>query len=223
MLAEALSKGLLRLTETLPLISTPVIISDTRLGCAVTPQGDTWAAAYAAGCPAPFTWLGNQFDLQAMTGIVRKWHLDTDINPFELPAAVSTFGVLTDTGAAQDLALGQGALTLSPLQVAHIFATLANDGRSPAPPQLAFQPASVSPTLTMVSPQVARALRAALVPQGDLYGQAALALSGQRRIAWFVGAAPFTAPRWAIVVLLENGDAATARQIAASIRIHLTP
>jgi cell division protein FtsI/penicillin-binding protein 2 len=57
----------------------------------------------------------------------------------------------------------------------------------------------------------------------NLAGQSALAVSGDRRLAWFLGFAPSTSPQWAIVVLLENGDAAASRQIAASTLAELSP
>ena len=58
---------------------------------------------------------------------------------------------------------------------------------------------------------------------GELAGQTALAISGESQLAWFTGLAPASAPQWAIVVLLEDGDGAAAYQIAAQVGATLTP
>jgi len=65
--------------------------------------------------------------------------------------------------------------------------------------------------------------RSALPAGGDLAGQAALALSGKNQIAWSPGSALAPSRRWAIVVLLENGNTATVSAIAAQIRPELAP
>ena len=222
-LAEALSNGLAHLTDTVSLASSPVAFDGAALRCATPPAGETLDAAFAAACPAPFAALADQMSIQQAAQIIRRWGLDVAPNPFELPTHATVFSSdsLTSPVSARNLVLGQGSLTMSPLQMATTAAIIANDGR-PITPHLATAPAPTSAP-TIISSQIARAVRSALLVHGDLAGQAALAISGKNQIAWFTGFAPAQSPRWVIVVLLENGDAATVSTIAEQVRRELAP
>ncbi len=157
--------------------------------------------------------------------IIRRWKLDVVPNPFELPTHAAVFATdsLTSPVSVRNLVLGQGSLTLSPLQMATVAAIIANDGRPIDAPHLTAVPVPVTLAQSIMPSQVARAIQSALLTRDDLAGQAALAISGKNQIAWFTGFAPAQSPRWVIVVLVENGDAATVSTIAAQIRLKLTP
>jgi hypothetical protein len=107
--------------------------------------------------------------------------------------------------------------------MATVMGALASHGRQLAAPHLTFKPISASPTPTLVPAEVASALQAALPVNADMAGQTALAVSGENRLAWFLGLAPPGSPRWVIVVLIENGEATTSQSVAASVRTKLSP
>jgi peptidoglycan glycosyltransferase len=221
-LAEALSRGLVSLTSTVP-ISAPVALGNTVLTCATTPLTSTLASAFAAGCPAPFDALHDDLDAKTLTDMLHRWQFDLAPKSFELPVNSSslTSAALTTTQAMRELILGQGALTVSPLQMATVMGTIANGGVQIGAPHLTFISASASPTL-LLSPEIANAIQSSLV-QDDAAGQVALAVSGDHRLAWYLGFSPALSPRWAIVVLLEQGDATACRQVAASVKAKLSP
>lgn len=218
-LAEATSRGLARITDTIPSADMPVIVGDTTLRCAAPTTNGTLAAAYAAGCPAPFARLADRFDAPNLADMIHRWKLDVAPDQLGLPAHASVFAPesLTTTQVVRDLVLGQGPLTVSPLQMASVMGTIANDGRPIAAPHLTFAPAPVSPAPPLLSSETARTVRAALAARGDLVGQVALSVGGENQFTWFVGLAPSGSPRWVIVVLLEESDAATASQVAAQV------
>jgi peptidoglycan glycosyltransferase len=119
----------------------------------------------------------------------------------------------------QAYALGQGELTVSPLHMAQVAATLGNNGFMPAPfvvkdvqtPDGQWQPyqgAAFTPA-PIIDPSVARALLSALRVQDNSAGQGSAAFSGNRQHAWFMGLAPADQPRYAIAVLLEDAARAT--------------
>ena len=222
-LAEALSAGLVQMTQTVSSISSSVALDGGALSCATLPAGKTLDAAFAAACPAPFAALADKMSAEQVAQIVHRWSLDVAPNPFELPTHATVFSSdsLTSPVSVRNMVLGQGALTVSPLQMATLVATIANDGRPIVAPHLAAAPAPAAPAPAVVPPQIASAVRSALPVHGDLGGQVALAFSGKNQIAWFTGFAPTQSPRWVIVVLVENGDAATVSTIAAQIRSQL--
>ncbi len=128
------------------------------------------------------------------------------------------------------LALGQGTMTVSPLNMAMMAAAIVNDGNTPQPYVLIQTRApgstdwipdqTVRPSLPLATATTARRLqdlmRDAVAngaaqnagrPDLDIGGQAALAYSGDGSLAWFVGFATFAADKGAAVaVVLENSD-----------------
>jgi peptidoglycan glycosyltransferase len=223
-LADVLSQGLAHLTSTVQ-VNAPVPLGSATLSCSAMPQTGTLSAAYAAGCPAPFAIFADQLDTNSLTASIQRWQLNAALDGFELLAHSTTWSPerLTTTQAVHELVLGQGTLTVSPLQMATVIGTLANGGRKLAAPHLTSGPMLTSPTPSLMPPDVASALQAALPVSADLAGQAALAVSGENRLAWFLGFAPASSPRWVIVVLIENGDVATSQSVAASVRTRLFP
>jgi peptidoglycan glycosyltransferase len=223
-LADVLSQGRVYLTSTVQ-ANAPVQLGGATLSCAVTPLTGTLSAAYAAGCPAPFAALADRLDVASLTASIQRWQLDTALDGFELPTHKTAWspGALTTTEALRGLVLGQGQLRVSPLQMATVIGTVVNGGRALPTPHLTFRSVSDSPAPALLPPEAASALQAALPVNGDMAGQVALAVSGEDRLAWFVGFAPASSPRWAIVVLIENGDAATSQAVAASVRTELSP
>jgi len=223
-LAEALSRRTTYLASAVQ-ANTPVQLGNAVLNCASMPLTNTLGAAYAAGCPAPFAALADQLDAASLAAAIQRWQLNVATEGFELPAHTLAWSpdTLTTTQVVRELVLGQGALTVSPLQMATVIGAVANGGHSLAPPHVTFAATSPSHTFSPISPETAAALQTTLTVSEDLAGQVALAVSGNNRLTWFLGFAPASSPRWAIVVLLENSDAATCQSVAASVRTKLSP
>ena len=223
LLAQALSKGIVRMTDTLAVGPVPTAtINDQSLGCATPPISNTVEAAFAAACPAELAAWVDRLAPQDVFDAIHGWKLDTAPEPFELPTAAADFDSRTITTAQSlfELVLGQGALTVSPLQMATVLGTIANGGRMIASPHLTPQPDSLATLATapaIIPAPVANALQAAFPVRDGLAGQTALALGGDKRLVWFLGFAPSRSPTRTIVILLENGDVEAVHQIAATL------
>jgi penicillin-binding protein 2 len=128
---------------------------------------------------------------------------------------------------SQSMAVGQGALTATPLQVARMMAAVANGGMLVTPHVVrGDRPAYPVPGLTYSSLAAIRAglLQAVADKDGaahdtlyleqvSIAGMTGTAAAGgdQPDHAWFAGYMPADKPRYAIVVVLERaGDASTA-------------
>ncbi len=129
------------------------------------------------------------------------------------------------------MAVGQGSLTATPLQVVRMMAAVANGGLLVTPhvcrvgfsPPLRPQPvpgltystlaAIRAGLLTAVADKEGTAHGSLYLPQISLAGKTGTALTGegQSEHTWFAGYVPADRPRYALVVVLERaGDAATA-------------
>jgi len=153
-------------------------------------------------------------------------------------------------GHTLNLAIGQGVLTVTPLQLALLYAALANGGRLYRPQMVtrieratgqivARHPPKVRRRIPLPSPawQALRAgLRAAVTDPRGVARQAGIAAqpvagltgsgqAGGRRKdhAWFAGYLPAHQPRFVVVVLVEHGGsgAAVAAPVARMIFRHL--
>jgi peptidoglycan glycosyltransferase len=201
-----------------------ILVDDVPLGCSLPPDGaPTLASAYASGCPAPIAALGERLAADGLAQAVDRWRL-TVPPPLVIPTESSDWsrGVLS---SPRDEAIGQGGLTVSPLHMALVAATVATDGTMPDP-QLALrlqdadggwrQPAADRGPHAVLSPAEARRLLSAWrrwddgasADQGGVLGHWGVALAGEGAPhAWFLGAAPAgDDPRFALAVLVEHAD-----------------
>lgn len=140
-------------------------------------------------------------------------------------------GFLNSRAALADTGFGQGQLFVTPLQMAMVAATIANDGvmmqpylvdRITRPDQSLVAAHGARVIRRVMSPQVAAEMRAHMragVAYG--FGRAAqqvdpnVALvggksgtaehSGPNTHAWFIAIAPVDQPRYAVAVMIENG------------------
>lgn len=195
-----------------------VAVGDLMLGCVGNPPGEvlTLGNAYAYGCPAPFAVA---FDAGLTADFL--WERLRVLGLLEAPALAGFETAAAriaqpDSGASEAwraLLVGQGALTVTPLQMAQMTAAIANGG-SAAPLRLVdavrkpgasdWQPvAPAGHPVAMLRAEVVRALERAMgyaaetnaatrEAQGDgymLYGHSALAYAGpdETPYAWFVG------------------------------------
>ena len=147
----------------------------------------------------------------------------------------------SEMGAVE--AVGQGSLTLSPLQMAWAVAVIANEGEIP-PLRLvrrvgdgelvvpvAVDVGGISPETAeavagaMIQGVVSGAARAAAIDGVDVAGHlgAAIAGRGGARNLWFLGYAPATMPepfaRYVVVVVLEEPAGSGDFEPAAAARV----
>ena len=222
LLAEALERGVATLTETIGRPDRPVALERLTLNCARTGSRATLADAYAHACPAPFADLGVTLGDTALISLTQRWQLDQP-PALELPtSAVATPTTsFSATAALQAFAVGQSSLTLSPLQVALIAATIGNGGVRPAPHVISdvlsiggvwtAYTSTVSGGQRVISANTARSILRAMRVEDNIAGHGGAAFSGDTQLSWFIGLMPADEPHYVIVVLIETplGRAAT--------------
>jgi len=228
-LAEALNGRLSNLAAPVSNATATLPVNGTTLGCS-TPlsRPHTLADAYAAACPAPVADLGKRLGSAGLERAVERWALTTPPS-LEIPTEAADWGaeVLLTTSTLRAEAIGQGRLTVSPLQMALVAGALANEGKMPAPRLvLRVQDAegnwqnrpTVGEPRAVLSPDSARKLLAAWQRyRGEVAAHWGVAIAGEEQPphAWFIGVAPETGEtRHTIAVLLEH---AAAPETAISI------
>lgn len=225
------------LDESIDQASDPVTLDSLQLNCAVRlpSMALTLRDAYTFACPNAFQILALHLSAATVQATVDTFRLDKHptlpgFAPEVSIGAPTPAPVITDDAGLARLALGQGTLTVSPLNMAMMAAAIVNDGNTPQPyilmqtrdPDTAewISAESVRPTIPLATANTARQLqdwmRAAVAngaaqnagrPNIDIGGHAALAYSGNRSLAWFVGFATFAGRRGAAVaVVLENSS-----------------
>jgi peptidoglycan glycosyltransferase len=193
----------------------PVMVDGQPFGCAHAPQGATLIDAIAAACPAPVADLGKILGAQTLEAAFKDWGLGAP-PLLEIPTDAGQVQV-SDPGLA---AIGQEALTVTPLHMAMVVAAAGNGGMMP-PVHLVleeqgvdgnWQPAPL-PTQAagVISSALAERLRSALrlSDDGRVLGRGSFALAGTDLPShvWFLGLAPVEEPRYGVAVLLEHGGA----------------
>ncbi|MGD1992563.1 MAG: penicillin-binding transpeptidase domain-containing protein, partial [Anaerolineae bacterium] len=223
-LAEALERGLVRPADPVSgTVTGTVTINGLAVGCLMEPSPvGGIAAAYQAACPAPFVALGEALGKRGLAAAIADWGL-TASPPLELATESGTWSPEDDLGQE---AIGQGSLTVSPLQMGLVVAAVANRGQMPTP-HLTLQaerveggwqpPVEPGPLRAPISAETAQSLLLCWRPYGDeVLGHLGTAVGGEGRRphAWFLGVAPSGAPQYAVVVLIEHpSDAAHAAQL----------
>jgi peptidoglycan glycosyltransferase len=206
------------LSAATPNATTTLPVNGTLLGCNTTiAESHTLADAYAAACPAPVADLGECLGATGLQQAVEHWALTTPPS-LEIPTEAINWNTetLLTTDALRAEAIGQGQLTVAPLQMALVAGTLANEGRMPAP-RLVLRvqdaegnwqerPSATAPR-AILTPDTAREMLAAWQRYGGIAaGHWGVAVAGEDQPphAWFLGVAPPDAPRYAVAVLLEH-------------------
>lgn len=211
-LAEALGQGVAYLTDPAPALTATVLVNGVEIGClGEPPPAGALVGAYRAACPGPFAALGERLGEETLSTAVARWGL-TAPPPLETVTEAGSWSPLEPALEA----VGQGSLTVSPLRMALVAATLANDGTMPAP-RLAHRLEALQggwqvlegPGVPrrVISPDLVQTLLLAWKPYGpDVLGHLGIAVAGEDQPphAWFLGVAPADAPRYGIAVLLEH-------------------
>jgi peptidoglycan glycosyltransferase len=193
-------------------ITNTIPVDGASVGCSVVPEEPyTLASAYAAACPAPIASLGQQLGNDALAEAVQRWRLTVPPS-LPIPTEAADWGGEAISSVRAE-AIGQGTLTVSPLEMALVAATLANEGRMPAL-QLTLGKAAASGDATpVIAPAESRELLAAWrrcgedrATGGEAKGHWGSALAGEGEPhAWFLGIAPSTGePAYATAVLIER-------------------
>jgi peptidoglycan glycosyltransferase len=209
----------------------------------------TFTEGYQWSLNAVFAQIGLELGSSGMREYARRFRYEREI-PFDLPVTFSQVSreqnYLTDPAALASTAIGQGQLLATPLQVALMTATIANQGQMPRPylvsdiktpggrTVLSQRP---EPLENVVSPEIARQVtqimvtavekgtgRAARVPGVEVAGKTGTAQLGPGLSphAWFTSFAPADDPRIVVTVLVENSGegsevaAPIARELLAS-------
>jgi peptidoglycan glycosyltransferase len=226
-LAEALSRNLVSLYGFAPDLTATVTVNNFVLECRgeVSPEGELMLNAFRMACPGPFAALGEELGITGLRDGFTRWGL-TEPPSLEIPTARREW-------SPQDArleAVGQGGLTVSPLQMALVAAALANEGVIPVPhlvleveqadglwraPELPGKPRQAVPA------ELARAVLSAWEPMTsasgpEIRGHLGTAVAGERRPphAWFLGVVRAGDNPYAVAVLLEHApDPRSAAQV----------
>jgi peptidoglycan glycosyltransferase len=225
-----------------------VILSvDPPISCPSRPPQSrfTLGEAYSWPCSVLFARLGLELGGEQIADYATQLGMG---RPISLPLDVAS-GQLLGRGVWSDLlaartAMGQGEVLVTPLEMALLVGTLANDGVRPVPRLvIAVGSEAVPPPgepRRVLSVEVAQQVQDILVqsfqaaaldpgaegapamPDVDMAGRAGSAESGVPGApphAWFIGFAPAARPRYAIVVIVEHGDQGwqTAAPLAAQV------
>lgn len=196
----------------------PITVDSVQVGCSNRPSEPyTLASAYSAACPSPVASLGQKLGADGLAKAVERWHL-TAPPALEIPAESADWSGewLTTTAALRAEAIGQGALTVSPLQMARLAAVLANQGTMPTP-RLTLRVGSEEDGWKETSPVRqhravlgegdVRELLAAWQRFGDgVVGHWGIAVAGEAEPhAWFMGIAPSgSGAGYAAAILIER-------------------
>ncbi len=221
--AGALQAGLLAPQQTIPAADQPVTFDGQSIGCRQPPQpGLTISETLALGCPGPVAALARQLGPAQLSQLLAQFHFYTAPR-LEIAAtapAADPSGQTFDAGLA---GVGQGSLTVTPLQMALVTAALARGGQMPSP-HLVLQTQNVvmgwestspaAPAAPVVDPAVANLVKTML--RAGLQATA-ITSTGGKTLAWYLGFSPYDDPHYAVAVLLENGDPRAAHDIGEAV------
>jgi peptidoglycan glycosyltransferase len=212
--AEALSQGLIDNLQggVGPDVTRAVSVDGVTVGCSVAPEEPyTLGTAFAAACPALVGSLGEQLGAEGLAAAFERWRLTT---PPELEIATEAPDWHREGVASPwSEAIGQGELTLSPLQVALVAATLGNDGEMPTPRLSLPDGPAAGNAVPILTPSAAALILGAWdlhvddgTAGGGARGQWGAAVAGEGEPhAWFLGVSPAEdRPSQAIAVLIEH-------------------
>lgn len=232
--------------EPLESATAPVQVGEVEVNCAVRLPDVALSLreAYAFACPLSFARLAESLGAETIQATFDTFQMDEPptLPGFVVEPAVTVEGTPIATSTPANIqfavtpntlledALGQGSLTVTPLEMATLAAAIVNDGNAPrpftlvasrAPQSNTWTPiAEVRPTIPISTTNTARQLQDLMRntvangaaqnagrPDIDIGGHAALAYTGEGSQAWFVGFATLGGRRGiAVAVVLENSD-----------------
>ncbi len=237
-------------------LDTPIVqatqnikVGDVTIQCVATPPSDTLTLqqAYTYGCPYPFAKMVQELGVETIQSGFNTFKLEhpPTLAGYVVPQSTQSTDssrFLFGTKNFTDNALGQGTITVSPLEMAVIAGAIYNDGNAPMPNSLlqVRQPDTETwvtdktsyipmPMLTANSARQMQVLMEAAVNTGaaesarqsglTIGGHAALAYVGDTAQSWFIGFVSTGSNQGAtIAVILEDThDASLAAQIGGQV------
>lgn len=244
---EILQGGITCPNEYRPTKTAPPVVNAVANLARLTGDPSDLPRVYAFSCNTAFAQLGVRLGADRLSALAEKFHIypprvapDASPDMDDLPAAASLLALRGDfltssEKALADTAYGQGQLSVTPLQMALIAATIANDGVLPKAylvekvtdptggvayqrargPNLLRQrvlPSNVAANMReLMRKGVTEGFgKAAAVPGQTVGGKSGSAQAGlvdPNAIvhAWFIAIAPVEQPRYAVAVMIENG------------------
>ncbi|MFN8499913.1 MAG: penicillin-binding transpeptidase domain-containing protein [Anaerolineae bacterium] len=233
-LAAALDAGVTRPDQKFDDGAATLNVRGFPIRCNNNPPGvNTFDLAHAFGysCNLTFARLALELGAQRYMDYASRFRADKDL-PLEIPVAKSQIANkdLSDEVLLASTGFGQGELQITPIQMAMIGATVANDGKMPMPhllkeikdkaAQVVRRP-QTGTLATPISPQTAQQVRdimgvavsdgyasGARIPNVQVGGKTGTAETGPNTAphAWFLAQAPLDkARRYTVAVLVENG------------------
>jgi peptidoglycan glycosyltransferase len=207
-------------------------------------QPITLAESLQVSCNTAFARLGNQLGTGRLVGMAERFGLNAE-SPYQLPAATSLIPERMDPPSLAQSAIGQRDVRVTPLQMATITATIANEGRRMAPFVVGkvladdgslvktFRPKEVTEALSPDQAEQMRAMMERVVQDGTgtaaqidgatVGGKTGTAQHrrGADPHAWFTGYAKSGDRSVAVAVIVESGgdlgSEATGGRVAAPI------
>ncbi len=183
--------------------------------------------AFKLSSNVDFAQIGLKLGLDRWYDYAGRWRLGESLD-FDLPTArdgIPSRASVSPSILAQ-MSFGQGALLVTPLQMALVASTIAADGVIPRPfivrqiagaaTKLATQPEQLATPISATVAHQVRSMMVAVVQSGTGTAAAlpAITVAGKTGTAtnpagtahaWFVAFAPAEKPRVAVAVLVENG------------------
>ncbi len=232
-LAAGLDSGVTQLDRIVNDGAETLTVSGFPIRCNNNPPGvNTFDIAHAFGwsCNLTFARMALETGAPRYSQYADAFQASSSL-PLEIPVATAQLSrtPLTNPVLLASTGFGQGELLQTPMHIASLGATIANDGRTPRPHLLLNVKAADGRVLrgpdsgilaTPIRPDTARQVRDAMrVAVEDGYASAAkiqgYAVGGKTGTAetgqatpphaWFLGVAPLDQPRYAIAALVENG------------------
>ncbi|OGO19194.1 MAG: hypothetical protein A2Z14_10385 [Chloroflexi bacterium RBG_16_48_8] len=229
LVAWGLEHNLIDLTQDIVGATNPIDIHGEQLECSISPpltHSINIALALKLGCPSYFSEFGSHLGGEGFYEVIRTFKFD------EAPALLldsiqpDAFSLPSSPEDLKLASIGQGTLTVTPIQVARAFGALVNDGILPAfrlvdaienpdggwdrhPPQ--------DTPLSIINAQVAQAVMDSTRKFNDnIRGFSFQAIIGKEgdHLYWFLGT---NSEDRAIVVILEGESLVDVEEIGVSI------
>ncbi len=235
-LAWSMQTGIAEPGDLAPNLGTSIEVNGQSLACLMKllPDSDAdYIKALQNGCPGPF------FELGLELGVDDFNHMLEVFGFFERPEIRLPLGVSSDSsdlsseGALGLAAVGQGELTISPLQLARAFAGLISDPGLPALRVVdAYRPqegdwVEILPLGTdrqVLDPSVRKRVIEVLGgAAGQPFGQRSEALTGEagEGLGWYQGGYFNHGNSYVVVVVIEDQNSIVAERIGRNILDHM--
>lgn len=185
---------------------------------------NTLAGALRLGCPGPFVKLGEMLGGEGLSEMVQGFGLDVSPSIRLEHVLIQSFPEPLGVDDLRAVAIGQGPVTVTPLQMARAFATFLRAGSLPAlqvvreisTTEGTWQEQSPLDTEAEVIPhEISSSILEALMGEnGNVLAYSAEAFSGSEtgKLAWFFGADLDNPSPRLVMVVLEEATLSQARQ-----------